>query len=411
MIKWLTNQLGIGKKGEVNENIYKIVDVREMVDKEGNPNQLILEKIDTGIKLIKKNNKVVICCDYGMSRSNVIAIGILVKYYKYGFAEAVKYVIKKTGKEAIQLGLLDSVRNTLEVSNKKSKNKKIILITGASGFIGNNLVNTLKKKYELITPTQSEVDLLKGPIELDLLVKKFGVNLIIHLANPKIYTTTQAMGEMIVMLKNVLDVCKTNKIPILYPSSWVVFSGYNKKLLRVSEDLIPKPKDTYGESKLLCETLLNYYRKVYGLKICLLRLSPVYGLGSDRPKFIWNFFEKAKKNLPIYTHKYKNGLPVLDLIYIDDVISALSAVIKKNFYGTLHIGRGIGTSTFEIAQKIKKICNSKSEVLLQKIEGFTPKIIMDIRKAKKILNWTPKIALDNGLKKILTAAENRSLKP
>jgi len=402
MIHWIINELGTAPKNEVKENNYKIVDVRDMVDKQGNPKQLILEKINTAIQLIKEKNKVVICCDYGLSRSNAIAVGVLVKYYGYNFEEAVKLIIKKTNKEAIQLGMLESVRCALDLNESKQKNKKAILITGASGFIGSALTKTLKDKYDLIAPPGKEINLLNGSMALDLLVKEFKPNLIIHLANPRIYTPTQAMGEMIVMLKNVLDVCRINDIPIIYPSSWVVFGGYyDNKLLSASEKLTPRPKDTYGETKMLCEMLLRHYQEIYGLKVCLLRISPVYGSDSDKPKFIWNFLEKAKNNLPIYTHKYKNGPPILDLLHIKDLVRAIEAIIEKDFFGTLHLGSGKGFSTFEIAQKIKKICGSESKIFLREIDDYNANIIMDISKAQKVLNWAPNIDIDEGLMEII----------
>lgn len=401
MIHWINNELGTAQKSEVKENNYKIVDVRDMVDKKGNSKQLILEKINTAIQLIKEKNRVVICCDYGLSRSNAIAIGVLVKYYGYNFEEAVKLIIKKTNRETIQLGMLESVRRALDLNESKQKNKKAILITGASGFIGSVLTKTLKDKYNLITPSGKEINLLNGSMVLDLLVKESKPNLIIHLANPRIYATDQAMGEMIVMLKNVLNVCRINNIPIIYPSSWVVFGGYyDNKLLSASEKLTPRPKDTYGETKMLCEILLRHYQEFYGLKVCLLRMSPIYGPDSDKPKFIWNFFEKAKNNLPIYTHKYKNGPPILDLLNIKDLVRAIEVVIEKDFWGILHLGSGQGFSTFEIAQKIKKICGSKSKISLREIDDYNANIIMDITKAQKVLNWFPKIDINEGLKEL-----------
>jgi nucleoside-diphosphate-sugar epimerase len=403
---WIKNNLAVASKSEIIKIPYKTVDVRDLVDKEGNPTELILEKIDEAIDLIKNKHKVVIFCDQGFSRSNAIAIGVLVKYFGYNFDDAVKLVVKKTGRELINLDLLNTVKRALKINDGRSKTKKTILITGASGFIGSALVNLLKKekkRYELITPSRFEVDLLMGPIELDLLVKRTGADLIVHLASPRIYTTPQAMGEMIIMLKNVLEVCRINGIPIIYPSSWVVFGGYfNKDLVRASENLEPLPRDNYGQAKFLCEILLNYYKKVYSLKVCLLRISPVYGRGSDKPKFIWNFFEKAKNNIEIFTHEYKNGLPILDLIHVSDVASAIKAVIEKNFFGVLHIGTGVGLSTFEIAHKIKEICKSKSEISVLKINDYNPNIVMDISKAKKILGWQPTISIEEGLKSILS---------
>jgi len=403
MIKWITNELGTAKKNETDEDIYNIIDVRDMVDKRGNSDQLILAKINAVIKLLKNKKRIVVCCDYGISRSNAIAVGVLVKYYGYDFEDAIKQVIKKTGEETIQLGILNSVKNALGVNyeNKKKKNRKMILITGADNFIGKALVRVLKNRYDLIIPKKSELDLTKGPIYLDSMVKKYGANLIVHLDNPKIGTTTKSMGETIIMLKNVLDVCQENKIPLIFPSSWKIFAGYKNRLITVLSSLFPYPTDTYGQTRLLCETILDQYKKNYGVKVAILRFSTIYGLGGDEPKFIRDFIEKAKKNLVIYNHKYKNGFPVLDLLNIEDAVRAIELIIKKNFYGTISIGSGVGYSTFEIARKIRKLCCSNSKIIFREIKDFGPKFVMDIKETKKVLGWSPKITLEDGLKEII----------
>ena len=409
MINWITNNLATAPKMEVDENIYKVIDVRDMVDKKGNSSRLILDKIESAVSLIKNKQKVVVCCDYGLSRSNAIAVGVLFKHYGYNFDKAVRTVINKTGQELIELGLLNSVRRAIGISSKKI-DRKTVLITGASGFIGRALIDSLEEKYKLITPNQLEMDILKGSVELDLLVKKTGAGLIIHLANPKIYTTNRAMAEMILMLKNVLDVCRENKTSIIFPSSWVVFNGYKNRKIVANSFLSPNPSDTYGQAKFLCENLINQYKKSYGIKATIIRFSQIYGQGSDKPKFIFNFLEKAKKNLNIYAHKYKNGLPILDLLNIKDAVLAFEFVIRKNFFGIINIGSGFSLSTFDVAQKIKETTQSKSRIVLQEIDDCVPKIVMDIKEAKKFLGWSPKINFNNEVAEIIKYSKNYGIK-
>lgn len=401
MIKWITENLGTAEIDDVDDKEYSVVDVRDLVDKEGNSDQAILEKIDTVIDLLKQNHKVVICCDYGISRSNAIAIGVIVKYLGYDFDEAVRFVMEKTGETAIRIDVLNSVRQVLETNKKENmstENGKS-LITGGTGFIGSALATKLGKNYKLVLPTRQEVNLLDGPVKLDLTVKNSGVDTIIHLANPRKYNTTESMGQSLVMLKNVLDVCKENHLNLLYLSCWVVYSGYNSSHLIASESLPLRPKGTYGETKALCEELVNIYRDIYDLNIYLLRLSPVYGVGSDKPKFIYTFFQKALNNETIFTHKYLNGLPILDLIYIDDVVRAIECVIKSKPSSSfdLNIGSGIGCSTFEIAKMIKEIYGSNSAIMHHEISDFVANIVMDISRAKTILGWYPKTNIEDGL--------------
>lgn len=407
MIQWITENLGTSRieDVDVNDKEYTVVDVRDLVDREGNTNQAILEKINAVVNLLKQNHKVVICCDYGISRSNAIAIGVIVKRFNYDFDKAVKFVMEKTKEPAIRIDILNSVRRVLEINKKDdmSTNNKTILITGGTGFIGSALAAKLEKNYDLVMPTRQELNLLNGSIKLDLIVKKKNVDTIIHLANPRKYSITGSMGQSLVMLKNVLDVCKENDLNLLYPSSWVVYSGYNTSCLVASESLPLCPKGTYGETKALCERLLNQYRDIYNLNIYLMRLSPIYGIGSDKPKFIYTFFQKAFKNETIFTHKYLNGLPVLDLIHIDDVVRAIECVIKvkpDNLFD-LNIGSGVGYSTFDIATMIKEMCSSNSEIMHHRINDYVANILMDISKAKKVIRWHPTIDIEEGLKKIM----------
>jgi nucleoside-diphosphate-sugar epimerase len=406
MIHWITENLGTAKRDDVADDKYRVVDVRDLVDKEGNPPSLILEKINDVLDLLRHNHKVIICCDYGRSRSNAIAIGVVARLLNYNFLEAAKFVMEKTKATAIHIGILSSVEQALEKNekgSKLSKNNKKILITGSTGFIGSALASKIKNAYDLILPTKQELGLLKGSINLDMMVKESNVDTIIHLANPRIYTTTESMGQSLVMLKNVLDVCKENRSNLIYLSSWVVYSGYNSSYLVAPESLPLRPKGTYGEIKVLCETLVNQYQEFYGLKICLLRLSPVYGIGSDKPKFIYTFFQNALKNETIFTHKYINGLPVLDLIHINDAVKAIDSALRVGSPNSLNfnIGSGIGCSTFEIAKMIKELCDSTSKIKHHEINDFFANIVMDISKAKEALGWCPEINIQDGLKEIM----------
>ena len=405
MIHWITENLGTAKRDDVEDDKYRVVDVRDLVDKEGNSPHVILERINDVLDLLRQNHKVIICCDYGRSRSNAIAIGVIARYFNYNFDKALKYVMKKTRESAIHIGILNSVRQVSEINKKDNvpTGGKKILITGGRGFIGSSLAARLGKNYDFVMPTRQEVNLLDGAIKLDLIVKKKNVDTIIHLANPRKYTTTESMGQSLVMLKNVLDVCKENHLSLLYPSSWVVYSDYNSSCLIASESLALRPKGTYGETKALCETLVNQYRDLYGLHLYLLRLSPVYGVGSNKPKFIYNFFQKTSKNETIFTHKYINGLPVLDLIHINDAIGAIDCVlrIKSPNSFEFNIGSGIGCSTFEIAKMIKGLCGSRSKIKHHEINDFVANIVMDISKAKKVLGWCPVIKVKDGLNEIM----------
>ncbi|MDE2589684.1 MAG: NAD-dependent epimerase/dehydratase family protein, partial [Patescibacteria group bacterium] len=373
----------------------------------GNKTSVIKSKIDDALKHLSEGKKVVVCCDYGISRSNAVAVGILSVQEGINIDEAIRHVVSKTGEKSIKIDLLSSVRQTLTKNKKKEKSqrknlkKSNILITGASGFIGKSLTPKLKRKYNLIIPTRNKLDLVNDTIELDLTAKKNQVNTIVHLANPRIYTTNESMGQALVMLKNVLDVCKENKLFLLYVSGWEVYSGHKGIKHKVNETFERLSGGTYGHTKLLCELLIETYNKQYGIKYTIIRSSPVYGTESDRPKFIRNFLDKAFNNTEITTHKFINGYPVLDLLHIDDFITALVSAIKYKIRGSINIGSGRGITTNYIAHLIVNKLNSKSTIRHVEINDYASNIIMDTKYAKNVLKWKPRIDAESGLERII----------
>ena len=404
MINWLTENIGTAaylKIIDTDLDKHIIIDVRDLVDKDGNYSDTILKKIEDSIQVLNKYNRVVICCDYGMSRSNSIAAGLISMYTKISFSNAVKIVIDKVSVEGIKPEVLSSVFNALNIKQVKSFSDNNILITGANGFIGKTLINNISKNQSVIGLTSIDCDLIKDAIRLDIMVKENNITTLVHLANPRIYTVNSAMGESLTMLKNVLEVCRLNRIKLIFLSSWEVYSGYLGENIVIDESMPIFPKGSYGETKWLSEKLIQHYSEVYGLKYTIIRSSPVYGLGSDKPKFLYNFIQKARKNENIITHEYLNGSPKLDLLSLNDLINAINVIIQKKIDGTINIGSGRLLSTNEIAQLIIKQLGSTSLVSTSKINSYYPGILFNTKKAKELLNWETEDILENFLESLL----------
>jgi UDP-glucuronate decarboxylase len=404
MIRWITESLGTAAYNDVfhDQKNFQIVDVRDLVDKRGNNSDVICKKIDEIIDFLNHGKKVVICCDHGISRSNAIAAGVLSLLEGIPFSDAIQRIISSTGEKKIKIQMLSAVRKATAKNiseNDEENTQKTILITGGSGFIGSQLVRQLSE-YRIISPSREQIDLIKGALDLDFIIKEENVDCIVHLANPRIYTDNEAMGTSLVMLKNVIDVCCDNKIKLIYPSGWEIYSGYRSNFLIASEYLPAHPKGIYGETKTVCENILEYSKINDNLEYLILRFSPIYG-GGDKPKFIYNFIDKAVKNEVITTHQYLNGYPTLDLLYIDDAISAFKLAMNKNLTGSINIGSGLGHSTNDVAEMIVKQLKSKSKIQHKKINDYAPNIVMDTAMAKKVLEWEPRTSLDEGIGNII----------
>lgn len=401
-IRWINPQLGTAPAQEViHRKDITIIDVRDLVDKGGNNLNAILNKITEGCDSLSLDKKTVVCCDYGISRSNAIAVGILVKHKSISFESAIRCVLEATGEKEIKVEPLLAVRKALGLLNKKTHDKLHVMVTGGSGTIGSPLCKKLQEKYNVFSPTRDVLDLKSGSSYLDLYVIENEIDCIIHMANPRVFTSNYALGETLTILRNILDVCTAHQIKLIYPSGWEVYSGYASSHLLANESLPLYPKGPYGETKYLCELLIEHSRKTQGLQCLMLRSGPVYGVGSNKPKFIFNFISKLDNSEPVMTHRYLNGDPSLDLLYIDDFINAISSAIGTDFNGNLNIGTGKLTSTRELAIMLKKSMSSSSQIDSVLIDTDTACIAMDSDLARKIIGWTPTISLDQGINLIL----------
>jgi nucleoside-diphosphate-sugar epimerase len=407
-IRWITPHLGTGPALQVRQEAdMTIIDVRDLVDKAGNRSDAVRQKITEGCDSLRAGKKTVVCCDYGISRSNAVAVGILAMYEAIPFEAAVRRVLEATGEKEIKVDPLLAVRQALGVDKKHSHHqKRRVLVTGASGTLGKPISQKLAEEFYVVTPSRSVLDLQLGSTQLDLLVGEGEIDCIVHLANPRIFTSNIALGDTLTMLRNVLDVCVARDIELIYLSGWEVYSGYRSNNLYANESLPLLPKGPYAETKYLTEMLIEHCRRTQGLRCTMLRSSPVYGIGSDKPKFIYNFIDKIKRSQRIVTHSYNNGAPALDLLYIDDLVSAVAKAVGSNFEGNLNIGTGVITSTQRIAEVLREMLEGRSEIDSTLINSDTAGIAMDASKAHKTLDWKSTISVELGLQMILKNLKN-----
>jgi len=348
-----------------------------------------------------------VCCDYGISRSNAIAVGILAVYESIPFEGAVRRVLEATGEKEIKVDPLQAVRRALGVDKKNTHHKKLhILVTGGTGTLGKPVSQKLSGEFEVVAPSRNQLDLQQGGSQLDLLVGEREIDCIVHLANPRVFTSNIALGDTLTMLRNVLDVCIARNVKLIYLSSFEVYSGYRSCQLIADESLPLFPKGPYAETKYLCEMLIEHSRRTQGLRCTMLRSCSVYGAGGDRPKFIYNFIDKIKRSQRVVTHCYNNGLPALDLLYIDEFVAVVSKVVGSDFSGNLNIGTGVITSTQKIAEVLRNLLGGQGEIDATPIDSDTAGIVMDAGKAKKLLNWQSTISLEQGLQLILSNSIN-----
>ena len=402
-IRWITPLLGTAPADFVRQvsNVF-VIDVRELVDKAGNDTDAVKEKIIDGAHRLTLGERIVVCCDYGISRSNAVAAGIVAVHQNISLDAAIRIVQAATGEFEIKFEPLNAVRRAIGESPKakRSKSTRTVLVTGSGGFIGAATCNHLRGLYKVVAPIREQLDLLRGSTLLGVLARESQVDYIVHLANPRVYTSNAAMGATLTMLRNVLDVCVNDDIPLIYLSSGEVYSGYSGSIQ--ANELTPlNPRGPFGETKYLAEQLIEHVRRTTHLRCGILRCSPVYGDGGSRPKFLRRFAKLAAAAQPIVTHRYCTGEPALDLLHLDDCVAALASAIGQNFCGTANIGTGVLTSTRSIAQSLTNTFGTTAKLRYLPIDGSFASIEMDCRHASEVLGWKPNVDFPTGLRRFL----------
>lgn len=400
MIRWIRPRLGTAPFNEIPEGDFAIVDVRRLVDKSGNPSTVVLEAVEAGLQLLRAGRTVVIACDFGISRSNSIAAGVLSRAEGKTFDAALVDVIDATGEAEIKIAMIEAVRAALESVSRRS-DRSSLLITGGSGFIGRHVPPLMTSEQRVLTPLRNTLDLEKGAAELGRYCCEQNIGQILHLAYPRQYTNTNAAGSSINMLRAVLDVCRTLDIRLIFVSSWVVFSGYASTSLWADESVALRSKGAYGDSKYIEEMLVRAHADRGDVKVSIARFAPVYGPGGDRPRLIGTFHQSLLRGETISTHRFRNGRPALDLLHVTDAAQALCSLISSGIDDDFHFGSGTLTETAAIAQLIAEIVQKPLRLDEIEIDDETSNVAMISAKAARRLDWKASVDVETGFRRML----------
>jgi UDP-glucose 4-epimerase len=300
------------------------------------------------------------------------------------------------------------------------KGKKI-LVTGGAGFIGFHLCKKLLEFtpnltiYDNLSSGKLEnvkdlpkANFIKGDIlGLKKLCSMEKADLIFHLAaqvvvpysmeNPIEDFETNARGTL-----NVLEKARKDDARLVFASSAAVYGNPTK--MPTPENYGPNPFSCYGLSKVVGEEYCKMYVNQYGSDITILRFANVYG--SRCHGVISDFLDKISKN-PAKLEIIGTGLQSRDFVHVSDAVDALMlSTVRENAIGqTFNIGFGKTTKIIDLAKMILRILNLSDKTIITTTnvswKGDIDKIWFDISKAKKELNWLPKIRLEDHLRTLI----------
>ncbi len=331
-----------------------------------------------------------------------------------------------------------------------------ILVTGATGFIGSHLVEKLakeghkirilvKKKEENISLRNETLKILKelnvdmqiGDLEDRLSLEGItkDIDVVFHLgaiARPmaipnRRYFEVNEKGTL-----NLLEVCKNKKIKKIVIMSSVSAVGPTKDGNAVNEKTRCMPVDTYGWSKLAQEKVAEKYFKEYNMPIVLLRPPMVFG---PRDMEMLKLFKAVDKRFfPIHCDK-----KVMEFLYVKNLVNACILAMENGKNGeTYHITNGEHYSINEIIRAMEKakkkrvfpikfpkwsfvlvggfleilgnIFNFRPPFRHDTIKWMTEKFwYSDMSKARRELDYNPKISLEEGIRETAEYYEKRGL--
>ena len=312
----------------------------------------------------------------------------------------------------------------------------MILITGCSGFIGYHLCNFLLKKNKKIIGIDNlnsyydrklktyrlknlkfyknfkflNIDLVKFK-DVIKLIKKYKFKIIIHLAaQPGVrYSFNKphkTLYNNLNSFNNIIEIARLQKVKkFIYASSSSVY-GSVKKFPFTEDDYSIRPISVYGASKFSNEIVADVYSKNFNLNCFGLRFFTVYGPYGRPDMAYYNFSLRNLRNEKI--ELYNKAKMLRDFTYIDDVIHAIIRVIdKKNLprerHVLLNIGKGKPDKLIDLVNRLQSNLKKKFNI---KYKNFIPKgdikkTYSNNRKIKKLLKWSPKISLDEGVQKFV----------
>lgn len=303
-----------------------------------------------------------------------------------------------------------------------------ILVTGCAGFIGSHVAERLlkdgfdvvgidnlneyydiKQKYHNleILRTYDNFFFKKEDITNTNIIDEIKPDKVCHLAsmagvrysieNPNIYIDVNIGGFV-----NLLEQATKNNVKnFVYASSSSVY-GLNKSVPFSEADKITSCNSPYAASKKSMEIFANTYNQLYNLPLIGLRFFTVYGPRGRPDMAPFKFLSSIENDTKF--KKYGDGTSMRDYTYIDDIVDGVIASLNSDnkISEIINLGNSSPISLNKFIELCEKVTNKKAKFdQLGDQLGDVPITFADISKANKLLNYKPKVNLEEGLLRTL----------
>jgi UDP-glucose 4-epimerase len=297
------------------------------------------------------------------------------------------------------------------------------LITGAAGFLGAPLANTLVEEGHSVIGLDDlstgdpdrlspDVHFVRGDVndrpKLWSLLQE--VDCVYHLAArvivpesilyPREYNQVN-VGGTVALMEAMRDVGVRR---VVFVSSGSIYGTQSIQPLK--EDFRPYPGSPYAVSKLAAEFYVRTIGDLWGIDTVSLRVFNAYGPGQRLPPahapVIPYCLRQALQNGTVVVHG--DGSQTRDYVYVEDVVKAMvSAATAPNVDDqVINIGSGIETSVSDVVRLVLEVTEKNPEIIYNSQHDSGPsRMCADLTRAKKVLGYKPSISLKEGLQRTI----------
>lgn len=308
-----------------------------------------------------------------------------------------------------------------------------VVVTGGAGFIGSHLCKRLLNDGyvvtcvdNLVTGTEKNIQELYANqhftfVKHDVIQpmpNSLKADFVFHLASPaspnhhsKLSYHALPMETMLVNTAGTHEVLKfaeNHKAKFLFTSTSEVYGDpleHPQKESYRGNVSTTGPRSVYDEAKRFGETLVAYYWREKKVDARIARIFNTYGPNMQRNdmRMIIIFITSALNNEPITV--FGDGTQTRSLCYVDDMVDGLMKLMfsPNTTAQIVNLGSQQEHTVLEYATMVKNLINSQSEIVLSEaLPTDDPlKRRADITKAKELLQWEPKVNLEDGLRKTI----------
>jgi dTDP-glucose 4,6-dehydratase len=296
-----------------------------------------------------------------------------------------------------------------------------ILLTGGAGFLGSHLAERLLGEGHavvcmdnLITGRVENIDHLVGKdgfefIKHDVskfIVVKGNIDYVMHLASPA--SPVDYLNHPIKTLKvgslgthNALGVAKKHNAKFFLASTSEVYGDplVNPQPETYWGNVNPiGPRGVYDEAKRFAEAITLAYHRSHGIDTKIVRIFNTYGerMRHQDGRVVPNFIDQALKGESLTV--YGDGKQTRSFCYVSDLVEGIYRLMNSDLNEPVNIGNPIEMDMLQLADLLKKITGSKSDIVFEELPVNDPKVRRpDISKATELLGWEPKISPEQGL--------------